>query len=81
MALIETFWTAGHKISGHDCNQSLSTGYRIFRAYFGTSPLVCAVVWDLLSRVRPRNSKPENLLWALMVLKRYNVRSINASLT
>ena len=47
---------------------STSLGYRKFRAFFGTSPFVCVVVWDLLLDERPRNSRPEHLLWALLLL-------------
>lgn len=28
MASVETFWDAGHKITGHDVGGSLSLGYR-----------------------------------------------------
>lgn len=80
MASVGTFWTAGHKISGHDVNGSLSLGYRRFRAFFGTSPLVCVVAWDVMSMVRPRSSRPEHLLWALLLLKRYSVENVNATL-
>ena len=72
---VDNFWKTGHRITGHDIDGSLMTGHRVFRSFFGTSPLVCAVVWDLLLRVRPRNSKPEHLLWALLLLKRYSVES------
>lgn len=80
MALVETFWKAGHKITGHDLDGSLSLGYRRFRAFFGTSPLVCLVAWDILFNARPRNSTPEHLLWALMLLKRYSIETFNATL-
>ena len=76
MASVETFWKAGHKITGHDIDGSLSTGYRKFRAFFGTSPLVCAVAWDIISMARPRKSTPQHLL----LLKRYDIESINATL-
>ncbi|KAI9562432.1 hypothetical protein GHT06_009862 [Daphnia sinensis] len=79
MALVETFWKAGHKITGHDLDGSLSLGYRRFRAFFGTSPLVCLVAWDILFNARPSNSKPEHLLWALMLLKRYSIETFNAT--
>lgn len=55
-------------------------GYRIFRAFFGTSPQVCEIVWDMLTTRRPPNSVPEHLLWALMLLKQYNIESVNATL-
>ena len=80
MALVDIFWEIGHKITGHDIDRSLTAGHRIFRAFFGTSPLVCSVVWDLLYRARPRNSKPKHLLWALLLLKIYNIESLNATL-
>ena len=81
MASIETFWTFGHNITGHDSvNGSRAFGYRRFRAFFGTSPLVCLIAWDQLFHVRPRNSSPEHLLWALLLLKQYNIESMNASL-
>ena len=81
MASYETFWTAGHMITGHDVDGSLSLGYRRFRAFFGTSPLVCVIAWNIMSMARPRSSRPEHLLWALLLLKRYSVENINATLT
>ena len=79
MASYETFWTAGHMITGHDVDGSLSLGYRRFRAFFGTSPLVCVIAWNIMSMAR--SSRPEHLLWALLLLKRYSVENINATLT
>lgn len=51
-----------------------------FKRFFGTSPLVCVVAWDIMSMARPRTSRPEHLLWALLLLKRYGVEDINTSL-
>ncbi len=48
--------------TAHNMDGSLSTDYRIFRVFLYTSPLVCELVWELLLRVRPGNSKPEFLL-------------------
>ncbi len=79
MASVDTFWIVGHKITKHDVEGSLSLGYRKFRVFFGTSPLVCVVVWDLLVH-RPRKSTPQHLLWALLLLKRYTIESVNAVL-
>ena len=81
MATIETFWILGHKITGFQLAGSLTVGYRKFRSFFGTSPLVCAVTWDRLLLVRPNNSSPQHLLWTLMLLKNYSTESINAALT
>ena len=77
----ETFWSAGHKITRHNVDGSLTMGYRRFRAYFGTSPAVCLHAWNLLADVRPNNSKPEHLLWALLLLKQYCIESVNSTLT
>ena len=80
MALFSFFWNLGHKITGHNTEGSLSLGYRKFRAFFGTSPMVCVTVWDMLLFHRPRKSTPEHLLWALLLLKQYNIESVNAAL-
>ena len=80
MASVNTFWSLGSKITKHDMEGSISLGYRKFRAFFGTSPLVCVVAWDLLLVHRPKKSTPEHLLWALLLLKRYSIESVNAAL-
>ena len=80
MRKIETFWRIGHNITGHRLHGSLSVGHRKFRAFFGTTPLVCFVAWDLLRDVRPGNSKPDHLLWALLLLKGYSIETTDAVL-
>ena len=75
-----TFWAIGHKITGHNTNGSLTQGHRKFRAFFGTSPTTCFVVWNMLLARRPRKSTPEHLLWALLLLKQYSIESVNAAL-
>lgn len=80
MLSVETFWDAGHKVTGNDVDGSLSLVIVDFKRFFGTSPLVCVVAWDIMSMARPRTSRPEHLLWALLLLKRYGVEDINTSL-
>lgn len=80
MASVETFWNLGHQITKHDPEGSITVGYRKFRAFFGTSPMVCVAVWDILLMRRSKKSKPENLLWALMFLKQYNIESLNSAM-
>ena len=80
MASVETFWNLGHRITKHDLEGSITVGYRKFRAFFGTSPMVCVAVWDILLMRRPKKSKPEHLLWALMFLKQYNIESFNSAM-
>ena len=69
MASAETFWRLGHNITGHDVEGSISKGYRQFRAFFGTTPIVSLSAWDNMSDARPLKSKPEHVLWALLHLK------------
>jgi hypothetical protein len=80
MASVEIFLRIGLNITRHGVEGSLSVGHRKIRAFFGTSPAVCVVAWDLLAGVRPNNPKSNNLLWALMLLKRYCIESFNAVL-
>ena len=80
MASAETFWMLGHSITRHDMDGSIYTGYRKFRAFFGTSPTVCVAAWNNLFHVRPAKARPEHLLWALLHLKRYCNEHINATL-
>lgn len=80
MASTETFWRLGHKITGHDTDRSISLGYRKFRAFFGTSPIVCVAAWNILSQTRPPKSQPEHLLWALLHMKQYRIEHVNAAL-
>ena len=80
MASVEVFWHLGHQISKHKIDGSISVGYRKFRAFFGTSPIVCVVVWEMLMVHQPPKSKPEHLLWALLLLKQYAIESFNAAL-
>jgi len=80
MASSEMFWNFGHKITGHNVRGSIYTGYRKFRAFFGTTPQICANVWDRLLTRRPEKSTPDHLLWALLLLKQYHIESVNAAL-
>lgn len=80
MASAKTFWNLGHKITKHNENGSICVGYRKFRAFFGTTPVICAIAWDMLLASRPPKSRHEHLLWALLLLKRYSIESLNAAL-
>lgn len=80
MASAETFWRLGHKITRHDMDGSITLGYRKFRSFFGTSPVVCVSAWDNLLNVLPKKSHPEHLLWALLHMKLYCPEHTNAAL-
>ena len=75
-----TFWTLGHKITGHNMDGSITVGYRKFRCFFGTTPMVCASAWNKLCDVRPAKSHPHHLLWALLHMKQYCIEHVNATL-
>ena len=57
---------------------------RRFRAFFGTCPQVCVMVWRTLTKLQwfqKNNIKTPNfrhLLWALQFLKAYDVQEIHA---
>ena len=49
-----------------------------FRAHFGTSPEICAVLWEMLDPIF--GGLPKHLLWALMFLKLYCAESVMRTL-
>lgn len=51
---------------------------RCFRALFGATPFVCALVWDILAALRSRRSSPVHLLWSLLFLKVYGSEDVNS---
>ena len=54
---------------------------RQFRALFGVTPLVCAVVWNKVGKLQPKNSLPKYLLWEFLLLKTYANEYAQCSLT
>jgi hypothetical protein len=71
------FWKTGHKITGHKLKFSYNLGLRRFKAFFGVTPKICAIIWNLLSDLRPVSAKPKYLLWSLCFLKQYNTENLN----
>lgn len=69
----ETFVLQARLILGHRCNTSPATEDRRFRANFGTTPAICAILWGMISpnETMPKGVKYFHLLWALMFLKLY----------
>lgn len=53
-----------------------------FHSLFGTSPLVCSIIWKKLIEYNflPRKSCPFHMLWALLFLKLYNNESTLSSI-
>lgn len=50
-----------------------------FRSHYGTSPGVCAILWNDIKPVLPGYLQFTHLLWALMFLKVYASESVLAS--
>eukprot|EP00557_Chaetoceros_sp_GSL56_P006075 CAMPEP_0176492108 /NCGR_PEP_ID=MMETSP0200_2-20121128/8797_1 /TAXON_ID=947934 /ORGANISM="Chaetoceros sp., Strain GSL56" /LENGTH=259 /DNA_ID=CAMNT_0017889597 /DNA_START=26 /DNA_END=802 /DNA_ORIENTATION=+ len=49
-----------------------------YRAHFGTSPGVCALLWNEISTIVPRKYCFKHILWGLMFLKVYATESVLA---
>jgi hypothetical protein len=79
MATPDLFLSLGHTLTKHDLSYSEIVGNRRFRSFFGTSPLVCSIVWAHLED-KPQGFKPLHLLWGLTFLKRYDIESGNRAL-
>ena len=63
----------------------LSSVQRKFRSHFGTTSIVCAIIWkkiydDENTAQHLKGAKPEHLLWCLLFLKVYSGEAVHASL-
>ena len=79
----ESFLLMGNAIASRLGKSSSSTAIVRFRSYFGISPLVCSMLWDLLRSFRqtlPRTVSANHLLWALCFLKTYQSYYVLSSL-
>jgi hypothetical protein len=76
----DCFWTLGHLLTRHKLEGSSETGIRKFREFFGCSPEICSMVWNLLRDHIPVYGTPSHLLWALLFLKRYLTEHVMSSL-
>lgn len=76
------FWTAGNSITNHNIEGSERVGIRIYLEFFGATPEVCSIMWDLLTvaDVHPDLARPKHMLCALHFLRRYSTESINAAI-
>ena len=79
---VEDFWILGNQLTGHNVNQCRATGHRRFREFFGVSPVICSIIWDILVSVQsiPSSGKPCHLLWTLLFLKRYLTEHVMSSI-
>lgn len=51
-----------------------------FRSHYGTSPGVCALIWNKISDIVPRKYTYKHLLWGLLFLKVYATESVTAGM-
>lgn len=76
----KTFATIGNRYTESSMTRSTYVALRRFKAFFGVTPTVCAICWEVLKDNLPQGAEPKHLLWALLFLKQYcsehNRRSI-----
>lgn len=77
MLTSNNFWVLGEKYIKY--KHYSVTGLRRFKSYFGVSPEVCSISWNMLENEIPYGGEPKHLLWALMLLKQYNTENCNAA--
>ena len=58
-------------------------GMRKFKAHFGTSNFICAIMWNMMTDLGLLDDhpqlKPDHLLWTLHFFKSYAVEEVNAT--
>lgn len=74
--LPELFYEFGKEIMKHASASGL-VGSRRFRSFFGVSPNICAICWNMIKDELPTSYQEVHLLWALFFLKCYNTESVN----
>lgn len=73
------FCVLGCKLTKHNANGSYAVGLRRFRGLFGCNPMICSIVWNLLTV--HCGSHPEHLLYALLLLKTYPTETTMRAIT
>lgn len=77
--LVDLFYDFGNQMMKHGSNSRI-VGLRRFKSmFFGVSPQICAMLWQLIKDELPTNYQEVHLLWALFFLKTYNTESVNHS--
>lgn len=75
--LAKQFWYEGLKYANHNSINSIGTGLRRYRTFYGITPNVFAELWKIIAE-KPQGSEPKHLLWCLFFLKNYNKEHVNA---
>ena len=72
----EIFWNLGCTITKHNMLLSEAIGMRLFREFFGTTPIPCELIWRLFVIHHPTGFKPIHLLWTCFFVKQYQTEGI-----
>lgn len=74
------FFNLGNIYTKTKSNSSKATTLRRFKSFFGISPSVCSIIWELLKYELVPDSQPKHLLWCLCFLKQYNTEHLRRSI-
>ena len=74
------FMSLGREIISHPGRRNRLGELRAFRSHFGTVPVRCCLIWNMLracdeARAILNGALPKHLLWALMFLKLYGTEA------
>ncbi len=77
------FLAEGSSLTRCSSHVNKDTQIRRFMSFFGASPLVCAMVWNILShkQLHPAATRPLYLLCAFLFLRQYSVEAVNHAIT
>lgn len=76
MSTAAIFFKKGFIYMKHTTNMSKKVGMRRFRCFFGITPSMCKIVWELLRERIPLGAEPKHLLWGLNFLKQYDTEHV-----
>jgi len=82
-----SFFQLGYSMisSSKVCREMTTHAERVFRTYFGVSPVVASKCWNMMvsglyDGCFNCNFEPKHLLWALMLLKMYSLEPVHAGI-
>lgn len=76
----DVFRNMGFSYMHHSNSLSENIGLRRFKSFFGTTPHICSLIWQLLLDFVPPESEPKHLLWCLFFLKQYDIEHTRRTL-
>lgn len=76
----ESFYRLSFKYTKHTAKKSVAVGLRRFKSFFGVSPEVCSIVWNLIRDQSEFDVEPKHLLWGLLFLKQCDVEHVRRAI-